>query len=92
MQIRRERLAEAADGMKERARDGMRWLDALLTGEWIAGSSFTIADICLYGYLDELADQGQPMPQDCTNLRRWLDAVAMRQAAEQSVWRLSRVG
>src|SRR6476620_5575592 len=40
-------IPEAADGMKERARDGMRWLDALLTGQWIAGATFTIADICL---------------------------------------------
>ena len=30
-------LPEAADGMKERARDGMRWIDGLLKGEWLAG-------------------------------------------------------
>lgn len=82
-------IPQAADGMKERARDGMRWLDNLLSGEWIAGSNFTIADVCLYGYLDELADKGQPMPNDCKNLKRWFDAVSMRPAAEQSVWRLS---
>lgn len=85
-------IPQAAEGMKERARDGMRWLDGLLTGDWIAGSNFTIADICLYGYLDELADKGQPMPEQCTNLRRWFDAVSTRPAAEQSVWRLNRAG
>lgn len=85
-------IPQAADGMKERARDGMRWLDALLTGEWIAGSGFTIADICLYGYLEELADKGQPIPDDCERLRRWLSAVSMRPAAKMSIWRLSKAG
>jgi glutathione S-transferase len=80
-------IPEAAAGMKERARDGMRWLDGLLTGEWIAGSAFTIADICLYPYLDELADKGQPIPDDCVRLKRWFDAVSQRPAADMSLWR-----
>ena len=83
-------LPQAADGMKERARDGMRWLNALLTDEWIAGSQFTVADICLYGYLEELADTGQPTTDDCTRLRRWLEATSQRPAAEQSIWRLAK--
>ena len=84
-------IPQAADGMKERARDGMRWLDGLLTEEWIAGSRFTIADICLYGYLDELGDKGQPMPDECSRLAHWFEAVSMRPAAEESIWRLGRI-
>lgn len=80
-------IPQAAHGMKERARDGMRWLDGLLTGEWIAGSSFTIADICLYPYVDELADKGQPIPEDCVRLKRWFDDVSRRPAADMSLWR-----
>jgi glutathione S-transferase len=80
-------IPAAADGMKERARDGMRWLDALLTGDWIAGPAFTIADICLYSYLHDLADKGQPMPEDCSQLKRWFDTVSSRPAAEMSRWR-----
>ena len=83
-------LPQAADGMKERARDGMRWLNALFTDEWIAGSQFTVADICLYGYLEELADKGLPIPDDCTRVTRWLDAPRQRPAAEQSIWRLAK--
>lgn len=83
-------IPQAADGMKERARDGMRWLDRLFTKQWIAGAAFTVADVCLYGYLDELADKGQPIPEECTNLRRWFDDVAARPAAEQSIWRLTK--
>jgi glutathione S-transferase len=82
-------IPSAADGMKERARDGMRWLEALLTGDWIAGSSFTIADMCLYPYLDELADKGQPIPDECVRLKRWFAAVSERPSAERSVWRWS---
>jgi glutathione S-transferase len=40
-------LPEAADGVKERARDGMRWIDGLLTENWLARNRFTVADICL---------------------------------------------
>ena len=79
----------AAEGMKERARDGMRWLDALLSGPWIGGSSFTIADMFLYGYLDDLSHKGQQMPDDCVRLRRWFDAVSERPAADRSHWRWS---
>jgi glutathione S-transferase len=85
-------IPQAADGMKERAQDGMRWLNGLLSDDWIAGPQFTVADICLYGYLEELADKGQPIPEDCLKLTRWLDAVSQRPAAEQSVWRLGKPG
>jgi len=83
-------IPEAADGMKDRARDGMRWLDGLLGDQWIAGPRFSIADICLYGYLDELADKGQPIPSECSRLRQWFEAVSERAAADQSIWRLAR--
>jgi glutathione S-transferase len=80
-------IPAAADGMKERARDGMRWLNGLLNDEWIAGSSFSIADICLFSYLDEFADKGQPIPEDCARLKLWFESVGARPAAEQSIWR-----
>jgi glutathione S-transferase len=80
-------IPEAADGMKEKARDGMRWLDGLLRGEWVAGPSFTVADIHLFSFLDEMAEKGQSIPDECDALRTWLDRVAARPAAEMSLWR-----
>ena len=80
-------IPEAADGMKERGRDGMRWLNALLTGEWIAGEAFTIADIPLYGFLSELSQKGQTIPDECLALKAWLERVASRPAARMSQWR-----
>ena len=80
-------IPEAASGMKERARDGMRWLDGLLRGEWVAGPSFTVADIHLYSFLQEMSEKGQPVPDECAALRSWVDRVGNRPAAEMSLWR-----
>ena len=86
-------IPEAADGMKEKARDGMRWMNGLLRGEWVAGPSFTVADIHLFAFLDEMAEKGQPIPDDCDELKAWLQRVGARPAAEMSLgrWRPSEV-
>jgi glutathione S-transferase len=74
--------------MKERGRDGMRWLNGLLRAEWVAGPSFSVADIHLYAFLQEMAEKGQPIPDDCATLSSWLEQVGARPAAEMSLWRL----
>ena len=73
--------------MKEKARDGLRWLDLLLKAEWVAGSSFTVADIHLYCFVEEMGEKGQPIPEECQAVKAWLDRVAARSAAEMSLWR-----
>jgi len=80
-------IPEAADGLKERGRDGMRWINGLLRGEWVAGPSFTVADIHLYSFLQEMGEKGQAIPDDCVDLKAWLDRVGARPAAEKSLWR-----
>lgn len=80
-------LPEAAEGVKERARDGMRWIDGLLERPWLARERFTVADICLYCYIDQLCDVGQPIPDECAALKSWFDRVGTRPAAEQSIWK-----
>ncbi|MFL6788572.1 MAG: glutathione S-transferase family protein [Sphingomicrobium sp.] len=80
-------LPAAAAGLKEKARDGMRWVDGLLKGQWLAGDEFTVADICLYCYIDQLCEVGQPIPDDCTRLKSWFDRVGARPAAERSIWK-----
>lgn len=80
-------IPEAADGMKERGRDGMRWLEALLGDDWIVGKRFTVADIHLYCFLDDLSEKGQTMVEDCVRLRSWFERVGSRSAAEMSGWR-----
>jgi len=85
-------IPSAADEMKEKARSGMRWLDGILRTSYLAGDEFTVADICLFCYLDQLGAVGQPLPQDCVRLARWFDSVANRPAAEQSVWPVQPMG
>jgi glutathione S-transferase len=85
-------LPEAANGLKERARDGMRWIDGLIEGDWLAGNRFTAADICLYCYIDQLCEIGQPIPEECTTLKRWFDRVGSRPAAEASIWKERPMG
>jgi glutathione S-transferase len=80
-------IPEAAEGMKEKGRDGMRWLDGLLRGEWVAGPSFTIADIHLYSFIQEMSEKGQYVPEECAALKSWMERVGSRPAAEMSLWR-----
>lgn len=89
LEIFRERthcVPEAADGMKERGRKGMQWIDQLIEdGKWLAGGRFTVADICLYCYIDALREVNQPMPEGCSRLHAWFTRVGMRPAARASV-------
>ena len=89
LEIFRERthcIPEAAEGMKERGRKGMRWLDGLIEdGKWLAGDRFTVADICLYTYIDALRGIGQPIPDGCSRLEAWFTRVSLRPAAGPSV-------
>lgn len=95
LEIFRERthcLPEAADGMKERGRKCMRWLDGLLHGQWLAGDRFTVADICLYTYIDALRGIGQPIPDGCSELEAWFTRVGLRPAAGESVSQALPIG
>jgi glutathione S-transferase len=77
---------EQAEGQKEIARAGMRWLDGVMNAPWLAGERFTVADICLYCYVDQLWDVGQRIPDDLRPLNAWFRRVGERPAAESSIW------
>ena len=76
---------EQADAQKEIARTGMRWLDGVMNEPWLAGDRFTVADICLYSYIDQLRSVGQAIPDDLARLRAWFDRVGERPGAEPSL-------
>jgi len=78
---------EQGEAQKEIARTGMRWLDGVMNEPWLAGERFTVADICLYCYIDQLCDVGQPIPDDLARLNGWFHRVGERGAAERSIWR-----
>jgi glutathione S-transferase len=86
-------IPDAAAELKVKARKAMEWLDRLMEGRpWLAGDRFTVADICLYCYIDQLRTVDQPIPPACEALRVWFDRVAARPAAEASVWREQPMG
>ncbi len=58
-------------------------LDAQLAdNEFIAGPRFTIADITAFVMFGFASRIEFAMPEDCTNIKRWFDAVAARPSAD----------
>lgn len=77
-------VPDAADGAKAMARDGMEKLDAGLSGDWLCGARFTLADILLYCITEFGAQVGQPIPEGCTRLKAWSARVGARPSAALS--------
>lgn len=72
-------LPEAAAGLKATAQDGIKWLDAQMTGrEFIAGDAFTLADIMLFAFLDFGATVGQPIDPANGNILGWYERTKSR--------------
>lgn len=83
-------LPEAADGLKQTARDNLAWLDKLLQGkQFIAGDRFTMADVILYCALDFGASVNQPLDSTLTNVVSWKERVAARPSAAGSLHPMS---
>jgi glutathione S-transferase len=74
-------LPEAADGLKAIAQDKLTWLDGLLTGPYIAGERFTLADVLLYCFLEFGVAVGQGLNPDNKNVLAWFDRVKARPSA-----------
>lgn len=86
-------LREAAGDLKEKARQGMLWLDSLMGDHrWLAGDRFTMGDICLYTYIDLLRGTGQDVPASSKWLPAWFNRVGARPAAAASIWRDQPMG
>jgi len=90
---RRFTAPEAAEAMKEQARQGLRWLDAQLEGrDFVAGAEFGLADIVLYCFLDFGTVIGQPFDPSLGNVKAWFDRVAARDSAESSLHPIAAAG
>jgi glutathione S-transferase len=85
-------IPEAAAGLKETARKNLRWLDGLVTGQWLAGERFTLADIHLYCFLDFGKGVGQPLDPANKNLAAWLERVNARPSATNSLHPIAKAG
>lgn len=79
-------LPDAANGLKQKGRDGMEWLDGLLAGKtWLCGDRFTLADIVLYACMDFCGSVGQPRDTTLKNLDAWFKRVDARDSAQSTL-------
>lgn len=75
-------IPEAAEGLKQIAREKLAWLDGLMAGrEYIAGDSVTLADVLLYCMLAFGNQVGQPFDESLPNIKPWFDRMAARASA-----------
>ena len=76
------RNAEWGEANRPRVFDAMRYFDGALAGcEFLAGESYSIADILLLCALDFADFVGMAMPEDRTNLLAWHARVSARPSA-----------
>ncbi len=79
-------LPDAAAGFKSKARAGREWLNGLIGNrEYIAGDTFSLADIVLYCCVDFCKDVGQPLDADLKHLSDWFARVNARPSATMSL-------
>lgn len=71
--------AEWGNHQKQRAVDGMRYLDDVLANQsYLAGDAFSMADITAFAGLGFADFVKLDVPKDCKNLTAWRDRVAAR--------------
>jgi glutathione S-transferase len=82
-QARMRCLPEAAPGLKAKAQDGLAFLDSqLATRTFVAGDTFSLADVLLFCFLAFGGAVGQPLNPEFKNVGRWYAAVGARPSAK----------
>lgn len=76
-------IPEAADSLKQIAREKLAWLDGLMAGkDYVVGDQPTLADILLYCFLDFGKAVGQPYDESLANIHPWFQRMAARPSAK----------
>lgn len=75
-------IPEAAPGLKACVQDKLEWLDGQLGDrQFLAGETFSLADILLSSFLAFGEQVGQPLNRDLTALSAWYDRCQARNSA-----------
>jgi len=75
-------LPDAADGLNAVAHDNIAFIDGQLAGrQYLAGDTFTFADILLFVFLDFVRNRNNPLDEANTHVTRWMDLIAARASA-----------
>ena len=78
-----EQIPALADRGRRRVGHFFQQMDARLAqSEFVAGPSYSIADITALVTVDFAAGTKLPIPEDCTHLRRWHAQVSARPSAK----------
>ena len=73
---------EFGESNRETVAGGMRWMDRELEGkQFVAGDTYSMADICLLSTVDFANWIGLEIPEDCANLKAWHERVTARPSA-----------
>lgn len=67
--------------LKAIAAEKLRWIDGLMTGDFVCGDRFSLADILLFCFVEFGAQVGQPTPDGLAWLPAWHLRVAARPSA-----------
>jgi glutathione S-transferase len=79
-------LPEAAEGLKAKAQDSLKWLDELLDGkQFICGDRLTVPDLLLYCCLYLATGVGPPLDPGLKNINAWFARMNARPSAEASL-------
>ena len=74
-------LPEASEGLKAFTQDNIAFLDEQMASrDYVAGDSFTLADVLLFCFLAFGEQIGQPLNRDFKNVAAWYDKVAARES------------
>lgn len=78
----KHQYTDFGESQRPRVVHAMREFDAALDGHaWLAGESYTMADILLLTTLDFAAFIGMPLPDDMPHLRNWHARASARPSA-----------
>ena len=77
-------IPEAADGLKQIAREKTAWLNDLMADgrDFIAGDKISLADVLLYCFLAFAGAVGQPYDQNLAHIHAWFERMAARPSAQ----------
>src|SRR6185503_19248197 len=75
-------IPEAAQGLKETAKDKLKWLDGLMGSKpFVASNKLSMADILLFAFVDFMKGVGQPVDPANKNIAAWFERMKARPSA-----------
>ena len=76
-------IPQAADDLKQVAREKLRWLDGLMAGKrFVCGERLSLADLLLFCFVEFAAQVKQPLDPTNAAIARWHERMKTRPSAQ----------